>query len=95
MITHQQAEEKVRLGFIIHFAVFLAVVGGLMALNFTRHPEKMWSVWVACGWGAGVLLHAALAFMIPQARERAIQQTIHRLERREQMQQARAMRKAH
>jgi len=88
MVTHQQAEERVKLGFIIHFGIFLAVVGGLMALNFTRHPEKMWSVWVACGWGAGILLHAALAFMIPQARERAIQQTMQRMERQEQRHEA-------
>lgn len=86
MVTHEQAEQRVKLGFAIHFAIYLIVVGSLMALNFTRHPEKMWSVWVACGWGAGILLHGANAFLIPQTRERAIQRTMERLERREQRQ---------
>ena len=83
MITHDQAEDRVKLGFFIHLAVYVAVVGGLMALNFTRSPEKMWSVWVACGWGIGVAAHGAAIFMSPVARERAIQRTQERVQRRE------------
>ncbi len=81
MVTREQAEGKIKLGFFIHFAVYLIVVGALMAMNFTRHPEKMWSVWVACGWGLGILLHAVNVFLNPQTRERMIQRTMDRLER--------------
>jgi hypothetical protein len=83
MITHQQAEERVQVGFFIHLAAYVLVVGGLIALNFTRNPDKLWSIWVACGWGLGVILHGAGVFLIPRSRERAIQRTMERVERRE------------
>jgi len=84
MITHQQADERVKMGFFIHFGVYVIVMGILMGLNFTRTPDKLWSIWVACGWGAGVLLHSALVFLNPRSRERMIERTMNRMERRQQ-----------
>jgi len=89
MVSHEAAEQRVKLGFFIHFAIYLGVIAVLMALNFTRHPEKMWSVWVACGWGAGILLHAALVFLSARTRERMVHRTMERLERRSQAHEAR------
>ncbi len=56
-----------RLGLIIHFVIYLLVNIGLAALNLTRNPQHLWFYWVAIGWGAGVIGHAAAYF----ARSRA------------------------
>lgn len=82
MVTRQQAETQIERGFFIHLGVYVPVVVGLITLNMTRHPEKVWSLWVAGGWGLGIALHAALVYLTPH--ERAIEQTMHRMERREQ-----------
>lgn len=55
-----------RIGFGIHLAVYLLVNGGLAALNLLTAPHYYWFVWVALGWGAGLALHAGLAFMAPR-----------------------------
>jgi len=83
MLTHAQAEQLMHRGFLIHLGVYVPVVAGLMAMNFSRHPEKPWSLWVAGGWGLGVALHASLVYLIPQAREKIVERTIARVERRE------------
>jgi hypothetical protein len=48
--------------FWFHLAAFLLVNAGLMTLNLVKQPDKLWFQWVLLGWGAGVLLHALLAF---------------------------------
>ena len=83
MFTHKQAEDRVALGFWIHFGAYLVVTGSLIALNFTRNPDHPWSLWMAAGWGLGVAAHAA-AFLFPESRERMITRTILRMEQREQ-----------
>ena len=50
MFTHKQAEDRVALGFWIHFGAYLVVTGSLIALNFTRNPDHPWSLWMAAGW---------------------------------------------
>lgn len=82
MVTREQAEQRVLLKFWLHFATYVAVVSGLAALNYTRQPEKLWFLWVAGGWGSGVLLHAACAFFLPAKRELMIERTAARMERR-------------
>jgi len=81
-MTYQEAEKRVKLGFFIHSAAFVGVVGGLMIMNFSRHPEKPWSLWVLGGWGLGVALHAAAVFLSSRSRERMVTRTMHRVERR-------------
>ena len=44
-------------GFLIHFSVFVVVVGSLAALNLYRHPDHIWFIWVLAGWGIGVAAH--------------------------------------
>jgi hypothetical protein len=81
MITHKDAETRVERGFWIHFAVYLVVISGLLALNFSRNPENPWVFWIVGGWGLAVAAHAA-AFLIPESRQRMITRTTLRVERR-------------
>src|SRR5215468_5437171 len=52
----------VRIGFYIHFWVFLLVCAGLVAVNWLATPEIWWAQWPFLGWGIGVLGHALCAF---------------------------------
>lgn len=54
-------------GFYLHLAQYLLVVGGLTAINIMQMPRRrLWVLWVAFGWGIGVLSHALRVFdLIP------------------------------
>jgi hypothetical protein len=52
----------IRIGFYIHFVVFLLVCAGLVAVNWLTTPEIWWAQWPFLGWGIGVLGHALCAF---------------------------------
>jgi hypothetical protein len=79
MATHEQAATRVQRGFLIHIVVYAVVVGALAILNYQQNPDSHWSVWVAGGWGIGVLCHAAAFFL---NRDRMIDRTETRMERR-------------
>lgn len=49
-------------GFYIHLAQYGIVVGVLAILNIFTSPHYFWVVWVALGWGAGVLFHGLRVF---------------------------------
>jgi hypothetical protein len=83
MVTKMEAEQRVLTGFWIHLAAYVGVVTGLAILNMTRNPDKLWVLWVAGGWGIGIALHALGLFVIPGGRERMIERTADRMERRE------------
>ena len=83
MISRTQAEERVYTGFWIHLGVFVAVVGGLAALNMTRNPDNPWFLWVLGGWGLGLAAHALGLFAIPGGKDHMIAKTAERMERRE------------
>jgi predicted membrane channel-forming protein YqfA (hemolysin III family) len=82
MITHEQAEQRVKLGFFIHLGIFVAVTGGLVAMNLIRRPEQLWSAWVVLGWGLGICLHAFGVFANAHSRERMVQRTMQRVNQR-------------
>ena len=48
-------------GFYIHLAVFLLVMGILLAVDATTGPG-WWVQWPLLGWGAGLLAHASVVF---------------------------------
>jgi 2TM domain len=52
----------IRIGFYIHFVVFLLVCAGLVAVNWLTTPEIWWAQWPFLGWGIAVLGHALCAF---------------------------------
>lgn len=75
MATRKLVERWITRGFLIHLFVYAAVIGGLGYMNYTRNPGNLWVLWVAGGWGFGVLLHAMAAFS-QGPREIAIQQNL-------------------
>ena len=91
MATHQQAEERVSAGFWIHFACYIIVVSGLAVLNYQRNPDNLWVLWVAGGWGIGIIAHAVAFFT---KRGRMIDRTEARMDRREERQERRESRHA-
>lgn len=91
MDTHQQAEERVNNGFWIHLGCYILVISGLAVLNYQRNPDNLWVLWVAGGWGIGVIAHA-LAFFTK--RGTMIDRTEARMNRREEMQERRDARHA-
>ncbi len=81
MTTHAEAESRVKLLFWIHLAVYFVAIAGMVFLNYTQTPDKKWALWVAFGWGAGIVLHGTLLYF-SQTREKAIARTLVRMNRR-------------
>lgn len=54
-------DRRVR-GFAVHLFAYVAVIVLLLVVNLTVTPNRWWFYWVALGWGAGIALHAWLAF---------------------------------
>lgn len=46
-------------GLYRHLVQYVLIVGVLALLNLWRQPQHLWFVWVALGWGLGLLMHAA------------------------------------
>lgn len=49
-------------GFYLHFAQYIVVVIVLAIINLLTYPHYLWVLFVAIGWGAGVLFHGLRAF---------------------------------
>ena len=49
-------------GFYLHLFQYLAVILALSAINLIFSPRTLWVLWVAGGWGLGLLLHAFRIF---------------------------------
>ena len=49
-------------GFYIHLAQFLVVIAILAIVNVVTYRHYLWVLWVALGWGMGVLLHGLKVF---------------------------------
>ena len=58
-------------GFLIHFGIFVVVVGALAALNLYRNPDRTWFIWVLAGWGIGVAAHD-LALLLQRTGRREV-----------------------
>lgn len=82
MATRELAEERINRGFGIHFFVYVVVVGALAYMNYSRNPNNLWVLWVAGGWGLGIILHALLAFS-PGTREKAVHRILERQNNRD------------
>lgn len=56
----RQAESQVDaiMGFYIHLAVYVLVIGGLVVINALDTRNGWWAHWAALGWGIGILGHA-------------------------------------
>jgi len=62
--NYERAKGRVekKIGFMIHVGIYVIVNAGLITLNLTRSPDKIWFIWPLVGWGAGILLHAFKVF---------------------------------
>jgi len=49
-------------GFYLHLMKYVIVCLGLLLINLMSSPHTLWVVWVALGWGLGLLLHAFRVF---------------------------------
>jgi hypothetical protein len=52
-----------RRDFFEHLATYVAVNVGLVGLNFLTSGGITWAKWSIIGWGIGVLIHAASAYL--------------------------------
>jgi transcriptional regulator with XRE-family HTH domain len=71
-------------GFYLHLLRYIVIVLGLLAVNLTVAPHRMWVYWVMGGWGLGLLLHAVrvfkpLSFLGPQWERRQVEKRLGRL----------------
>jgi len=62
----QKAMEYVRdiKSFYIHALQYVLVISGLTVMNLLMSPDFLWVLWVAFGWGVGVLVHGLSVFEI-------------------------------
>ena len=52
--------------FYIHIIQYGVVISGLTLLNLINNPHHLWIIYVALGWGVGILSHACSVFnLIP------------------------------
>lgn len=60
----QEAFEYVRRlrRFYLHVFRYVVVNLVLLAINLITSSHSLWVLWVACGWGIGLLLHASRVF---------------------------------
>jgi len=60
-LARRIAERKI--AFVRHAASYLVVVGGLAVVNNLTYGGYQWWLWVAFGWGIGVVSHFLSAFL--------------------------------
>lgn len=68
METHEaykRAQKRVaaKVGFYIHFTIFLIVSLALMSINLNSSSEYLWFKWPVMGWGIGILFHAMSVYV--------------------------------
>ena len=49
-------------GFYLHLMQYAFVITILAIINLASYPRYLWVVWVALGWGAGLIAHGLSAF---------------------------------
>ncbi len=57
------------LALLVHVAIYAVAVAICAGVNLWLSPDNLWFVWIALGWGIGVLAHA-LAFWLRRTRRR-------------------------
>jgi len=72
----------IKLGWMIHAAVYILVNAMLVAINFAADPGVRWSVWPALGWGIGLAAHGAAVWLATGGgglRDRMVRRELDRL----------------
>jgi signal transduction histidine kinase len=87
--TEEEAMRRARrraqaeVGFYVHLASYLAVIGLLAAINLLTSPRYPWFLWPAMGWGFGLLSHYMGVFGSRWMKERFFDPIVEREVRRE------------
>ena len=89
---YQRAKESAesKIGFYIHFAVFLGVNCLLMVIILKTSPQSLWFLWPLFGWGIGVILHGLTVldvFNFSAAKKRLIEKELAKEKYRKQMEE--------
>jgi 2TM domain/Histidine kinase len=60
-VAYERAWRKVRAirAFYKHATIYVIVIAALCVINLLKSPSKLWFLYAAAGWGAGLLLHGA------------------------------------
>jgi hypothetical protein len=67
-LKRARAIVRAKLSFIKHFVIYLIVVVVVAVLNNAIGDRYQWWLWVAFGWGIGVVIHFLSVFLF-QSRE--------------------------
>jgi hypothetical protein len=72
-----------KLGFIKHFIVYVLVLIALTILNNLTSGGYQWWLWIAFGWGIGVIAHflSAYIFQGGDLEERLVRRELERMEK--------------
>jgi protein-S-isoprenylcysteine O-methyltransferase Ste14 len=72
---------KAKLSFIRHFVIYFIVVVVLAVLNNAVGDSYQWWLWVAFGWGIGVVIHflSVYLFQSRDLEERMIKRELERM----------------
>jgi len=54
-----------RFSFVIHFIVYVCINGFLALINLLASPGNWWVLWPMVGWGLGLVIHGAIALIVP------------------------------
>lgn len=49
-------------GFYMHLTQYVVIIGGLALVNLIAFPHYLWFMWVAGGWGVGLVFHGLRVF---------------------------------
>jgi hypothetical protein len=72
-----------RFGFLIHLAVFIAVIALLTVINLRSSPQHHWFAFPLGGWAIGLAIHGLAVFLNGSGlRERMVAAELRKLERR-------------
>ena len=63
--AYKRAKKRVeaKIGFYIHFMVYVGVNILLILINFLTSPQYLWFKWPLMGWGIGLLFHGLAVFV--------------------------------
>lgn len=76
---------NMKIGFVIHVTVYLAVMVLLFFINLVSWSGYPWFLWPLGGWGFGLVIHGLVTFLVTagglgQWRQRIIDEEMRRAE---------------
>ncbi len=76
--TYERARKRVeaKIGFYIHFTVYIGVNILLIIINLLTSPDYLWFIWPLIGWGIGVFFHGMGTFIFSGAKFRDIKDRV-------------------